>query len=128
MNILLDTCTYIWFRTEPEKLSKKAVEIITDKENTFFLSAISIWEINIKVKIGKLQIKGKLEKLTNIHGIADSIMPVGFSMEDAEQITIMSLSHKDPFDLMLICQAITNSFAILTPDPYIKKYRIKTMW
>ena len=128
MNILFDTCTYIWFRTEPEKLSKNAVELIKNKENTFFISAVSFWEINIKVKIGKLQVRGILERLTNINGYEGSIVPLEFTIEDAQQITKIPLSHKDPFDLMLICQAITNSFVILTPDPCIKKYEIKTMW
>lgn len=128
MNILLDTCTYIWFSTEPEKLSKKAVELIGDKHNTFFLSAISLWEINVKIKIGKLHAQGQLEKLTGSQEYADIFKPIGFSVDDASQITKITLHHKDPFDLMLICQAMTHSLAILTPDPHIKRYKLETLW
>lgn len=128
MNILLDTCTYIWFRTNPDKLSEKAVKLINDPHCIFFLSAISLWEINMKVKIGKLKVEGDLEELTHVQNLADIIKPLAFSIEDTEHITKMNLHHRDPFDLMLVCQALTNSLTILSPDPYIKKYNIQTIW
>ncbi|MGI8420523.1 MAG: type II toxin-antitoxin system VapC family toxin [Candidatus Levyibacteriota bacterium] len=128
MNILLDTCSYIWLRTEPQKLSKYAAELIKDKENNFFLSVISLWEINLKIKIGKLHLEGELESLTNSQDFEDIIKPLSFYTKDAEQVIKMKLHHKDPFDLMLISQAMTNSYTILTPDPFIRKYSIKTMW
>lgn len=128
MNILFDTCAYIWYLTEPEKLSKKAIELISDKNNTFFLSSVSIWEILIKIKIGKLQIKGDIDKLTDITMLGDFIKQTKFGSDDANQITKIILHHKDPFDLMLICQSISNSYTILTPDVNIKKYNIQTLW
>jgi PIN domain nuclease of toxin-antitoxin system len=128
MNILLDTCSYIWFITDPGRLSKKAVTLIHDKESVIYLSAISLWEINLKVKIKKLQIKGELGKLIRVEEFEAIIKPLGFLANDSEYISKITLHHKDPFDLMLICQALSNDFTILTPDPHIRKYPIKTIW
>lgn len=128
MNILLDTCTYIWFRTEPEKLSKKALALLESPDHNFYVSAVSVWEILIKEKIGKLRIKGDLKKLINVSEIADVFDMLSFTAEDAQQIININLKHKDPFDLMLISQAISNDYILLTPDKHIKKYKLKTVW
>ena len=128
MKILLDTCSFLWLVTEPEKLSKKAITLIKSKEHTFFLSSISLWEINIKAKIGKLKIEGDLNRLTNSEFFADVFEPLDFTAQDALQITDLKLYHRDPFDLMLILQAITNDLMILTPDRHMSKYKIKTLW
>ncbi len=126
--MLLDTCTFLWIISDDSKLSKRARDIYTEPENDIYLSAASTWEISIKYSIGRLPLPGAPEQfipeMRNQHDITS--LPI----EEMETFYLSKLPklHKDPFDRILICQAIVNSMIVLTPDELISQYPLQTYW
>ncbi|MES2331619.1 MAG: type II toxin-antitoxin system VapC family toxin [Bacteroidota bacterium] len=123
MKYLLDTHYLIWALTDTKKISKKIVNLITDPENEIVVSAISFWEISLKSSLGKLRITG-----FSPEDLPSACLQMGFtiipiSAEDASKYHHLSASHhRDPFDRMLIWQAINNSYTLISADKTIRKY------
>ena len=133
MNYLLDTHTLVWAFSEKQKLSVRVSHILADATNTFFVSAISFWEIALKFSTGKLNIEGILpEELPTLS------LEAGFqliSVSPDESATFHRLykvsNHKDPFDRMLIWQAIQRNLIFITKDDDLGPYEtagLKTFW
>jgi PIN domain nuclease of toxin-antitoxin system len=127
MKLLLDTHTFIWMDSEPDKLSPRIRELCQDTENILLVSVASIWEIQIKSQLGKLKLKTPLPDIIRQqkeNGI--EILPIEpnhiFALE------ALPNHHKDPFDRLLIAQAIVEDAVLLTADPLIQQYPIKTEW
>ena len=128
MRILLDTCTFVWWATETERISVKAKELFADPDNEVFLSVVSCWEIAVKHAAGKLKLPEPPLKLIpecrELYGLAS--LPL--DEESALHAGRLPKLHADPFDRMLICQSITQSMPILTPDELIAQYAVRTIW
>ncbi len=125
MNYLIDTHYVLWALFEPEKIPAKIVKIFKNEEDEKYVSGISLWEISLKYSIGKLELYG-----TNPKGIYDSILEAGFKVLDLKNIDAATFfrlplqeDHKDPFDRLLIWQAIQNNLIFLTKDKKIEQYR-----
>jgi PIN domain nuclease of toxin-antitoxin system len=128
MKYLLDTCTFIWLVTDPTRLSPAALQITQDPNNEFWFSIVSSWEIALRTSMGKFVFQQPPEVV-----IPDQRKLLGINLlvlrEDAVfHLPKMTAIHKDPFDRMLICQAIIDDLTILTPDPLIQQYSVKTAW
>ncbi|MEX2603116.1 MAG: type II toxin-antitoxin system VapC family toxin [Gracilimonas sp.] len=132
MNYLLDTHALIWSLLDPEKLSENARQIIEDPKNSISVSAVNFWEISLKYSIGKLGLEGILP-----HEFPEFTAKTGFdliSLSPQETSTYHNLQgdwHKDPFDRMLIWQAIHQDLVLITKDESIWKYKeigLKTIW
>ena len=128
MNLLLDTCTFLWITKGDSRLSSNARKTFISPDNTIFVSAISAWEISVKVTIGKLKLPYPPEQFFPRERQRHSIAKLPLSETDTFQLTKLPNIHKDPFDRILICQAIENGLTILTPDEYIHQYPVKTLW
>jgi len=128
VKLLLDTCTFLWIATGSLQLSKPAAQLFRDPENEVFLSSVSAWEIAIKNAIGRLPLPAPaaayISRLRQAHGI--SALPL--KEEEALYLPRIPKLHRDPFDRMLVCQAIVNGLFVLTPDPLISQYPIRTLW
>lgn len=128
MRVLLDTCTALWIAIDAAKLSKRARELFQDPVNEVFLSAVSTWEISLKYALGKLPLPEPPDIVVpeiRRHGRMESL-PLG---EDATlQLFRLPALHRDPFDRMLICQAIVGGMTIVTPDDEIRRYPVPTAW
>lgn len=127
MDILLDTHTFIWFFNGDDKLSSKAKKLIEDSKFNKFVSIVSLWEIAIKIGLGKLTFDG------NTSEIADLILKNGFqilpiSVDHIVTYETLELIHRDPFDRILVAQAIIEKMTIITKDENIQKYSAKTNW
>lgn len=132
MAYLLDTHTLLWVIGDSKQLSKKIVTLIQNQENQILVSAISLWEISLKFRLGKLKLSGfkpedipkVLEKL--------NINIIELNQEEASSYhNLKEDLHKDPFDRMLIWQCITRKLTFISKDSEIRKYRIsglKTIW
>lgn len=128
MKILLDTCTFLWACSDLDKLSAEAVHLCANSQTELYLSSISVYEILLKHSHRKLHLPTPpqdwlAEKLAQ-HGI----LPLSFDVHAALFLTQLPSVHRDPFDRMLICQAATRQLTILTPDPLIRQYPVKTRW
>ena len=128
MNILLDTVTFIMIVSDSKRLSKTAKRIFLNSNNKLFLSVISGWEIIVKNQLGRLPLHDKPKNILTEDVIMHKIETISLEMSDILQLVNLPKIHKDPFDRMLVCQAKTHDMPILTPDPLIKKYKIKTLW
>ena len=121
MKILIDTHIFLWAIYEPKKISKKHYEELQSLSNTVFVSSISFVEIMIKNSVGKLAIDANLIKLVEDSGFE----LLSFTAHDAIKLKDMPLHHKDPFDRMLIAQALNNSYRMMSNDKKFKLYDCK---
>ena len=128
MKLLLDTCTFLWIMLDAPELSKDARGLFSDPTNEVFLSAVSAWEISVKYSLGKLPLPQAPEVFIPQNRSADRITSLPLTEADVVQIPGIPTLHKDPFDRMLVCQALAEGLTLLTPDPAIKAYPVATIW
>ena len=128
MKLLLDTCTFLWLIKGSEELSHNAIDAFADPKNEVYLSAVSAWEINVKYFLGKLALPLSPDKFIPKERKRHQITPLDLSEEDTLHLGKLPSPHKDPFDRMLVCQAIEHSLTILTSDPLITQYPIRSLW
>ncbi len=120
MNILLDTHVLIWALENNPTLTESAVNAIVDGNNMVFVSSASVWEISIKQKLGKLEAPDNLLEEIRLHRFS----PLHINYDHAQQAGKLPLIHKDPFDRMLIAQAMIEKLVLLTRDESIAKYDV----
>jgi len=118
----------VWWATETERISAKAKELVADPDNEVFLSAVSCWEIAVKHAAGKLKLPEPPLKLIPECRKLYGLRSLPLDEESALRAGRLPKLHADPFDRMLICQSITQSMPILTPDELIAQYPIRTIW
>lgn len=133
MEYLIDTHIFIWFMMEPEKISKKVMKILTNEDNKIFISPISFWEMAIKYQSKKLNL-GKINILHLPH-IAEQYDFKLLTPEPYDYVSIGTIpqkeNHHDPFDRMLIQQAIRNNLVLLSADEKFQQYEqngLQLMW
>ncbi|MCP4575332.1 MAG: type II toxin-antitoxin system VapC family toxin [Deltaproteobacteria bacterium] len=128
MKLLLDTCTFLWLIKGSGALSSNAIEAFADPKNEVYLSSVSAWEINVKFRLGKLPLPLSPDKFIPKERKRHMITPLDLSEQDTFHLLKLPNPHKDPFDRMLVCQAIEHSLTILTPDPLVTQYPIRSIW
>lgn len=128
MRLLLDTCAFLWITTSAPELSRRAREAFEDPTNEVFVSTVSTWEIAIKHAIGRLRMPRPphvyVPQLRQQHGIQS------LPLEEEATLYLPQLPalHQDPFDRMLVCQAIVSGLVIMTPDVAITNYAVRSLW
>lgn len=127
MRILIDTHVLLWYLNGDEKLSKAIISILEDDENQIVISVVSLWEFTIKFSSGKL----KLKRPITLDDIKHYIESRNVDIVDIDFVSLVTLSrlpshedHGDPFDRMLIAQAITKNFTVISVDKHFKFYPI----
>jgi len=123
MNILLDTHVLIWALENNPTLSDDAGKSIIQGKNIVFVSSASIWEIAIKISLGKLEAPDNLQEEIKLHRFT----PLSITHDHAELAGKLPPIHKDPFDRMLIAQAITEKLTLVTRDEKICRYAVSTL-
>lgn len=128
MNYLLDTHSFLWFLEGSKNLSKKARTTIEDSKNGHFISIASIWEVAIKLSLKKLSLDIKLEDLKQeILRNNFEILPLDF--EHMLELYKLERIHKDPFDRIIISQAISEKLTIISKDSNFSMYKnIRLLW
>ena len=128
MNYLLDTAVFVWSLKEPEKLNKRALEVLTDSSHEAFLSAVSSWEIVIKAAIGKLTLPKEPAKFIPEALAKFSIQSLSVTHTHSFAVGELAFYHRDPFDRMLVAQARSEKMVLMTADATIKKYPVEIFW
>jgi len=127
MTYLVDTQTLLWALEENPRLSQKAQSLMVDPANTLLVSIASLWEIAIKVNIGKLELARPLREIISKLPEADiAILPV--ESQHILEVEILALIHRDPFDRMIIAQAIAEKFEIISSDGVFVQYPVTVHW
>ena len=123
MKLLLDTHTFLWALSEPNRLSKKQIAAMEDPTNKVYVSSISITEITIKASLGKLELSFDPINAAERSGFA----MLDFSAKDALLLKDLPFHHRDPFDRMLITQAISRKLVFVTQDSLMDPYDCRTL-
>ena len=128
MKYLLDTCTFLWIMTDDVKLSPKAKDLFFTASNEIFLSAISVWEMLVKHGLGRLTFADDPHRVITENCVRYRIAPLAFDDASAFLLPTLPAIHQDPFDRMLICQALAHNLTLMTPDSAIAQYPVPTVW
>lgn len=128
MNILLDTCAFLWVISDSTELSEKARRLYSDPANEVYLSTASAWELIVKNALGKLPLPEPPHAFIPHWRTKHNIDTLPIDEAAVLQLSRLPEYHKDPFDRILICQAIAGSMVILTPDRHITQYPVRTEW
>jgi PIN domain nuclease of toxin-antitoxin system len=128
MKLLLDTCTFLWIILDDKQLSNTARDLFVDPTQEVYLSSISTWEIALKHGQGKLPLPDLPERFVPEQRARHDIEPLPLDELSTFHLYRLPGLHRDPFDRMLICQAIEHAMVVLTPDRLITQYPIKTVW
>lgn len=123
---LMDTNALLWSLGNVDMLSEKAKKVLNEK-NDIYYSDVSLWEIAIKISIGKLKIEGSIsdieDKCSQLKLIKLPILSKSF-----EVLRTLPFIHKDPFDRLIISQALINGYTLITSDTKIPKYPVSVVW
>jgi PIN domain nuclease of toxin-antitoxin system len=129
MQYLLDTHVLLWMRENDPRLKRKKWEpVFYDEGNEILFSVVSIWEIAIKRRLGKLKLEGSLEDFSRTLQTDHGFHLLSLEVIDISRVEKLPHSHRDPFDLLLIGQAIERGATAVTNDPRWKQYPVKTAW
>jgi len=128
MNLLLDTHVFIWWDSEPGKLSGRALELCEDSGNTLVLSTGSLWEIQIKCQLGKIKLGKPLREIVGEQEEANKIKTLSVEDRHVYELDNLPLIHKDPFDRIIVAQAICEGFKLISHDNKLSQYPVDIEW
>jgi len=128
VRLLLDTCTSLWIVGGTTDLSPHAREPFVDPDNEVYLSVVSAWEIALKHAAGRLPLPESPERFVPAERRGHGIDTLGLDEETALHLGRLPPLHRDPFDRMLVCQAIVHGLVIVGPGTLITQYPIRAAW
>ena len=128
MKLLFDTHTFIWWDSNAANPSAAARSALLDPVNELTLSVVSIWEIQIKRGLGKLNVSRPLGELVRHHRLVNKVEILTVALEHVLELDALSDHHRDPFDRLLVAQANVEGAVLVTKDAAIKKYSVRTLW
>ena len=128
MKLLLDTHAFIWSFDEPEKLSPKALALLADDDNELVISVASVWEIQIKIQLGRLKFTLPLRELIESQKQTNGIQVLPVALNHVLALDTLPALHKDPFDRLLVAQANVEGAFIVSRDPMFSGYPVKVVW
>ena len=128
MKYLLNTHTVLWFLKGDKKLSDKARRLIDSPRNSKFLSIVSLWEIAVKVSLGKLVLDKSFERLFPEQLYFNRIEVLDITVDSLIKLTTLPFHHRDPFDRLIIAQALVEELPIIGTDAAFDAYGISREW
>jgi PIN domain nuclease of toxin-antitoxin system len=128
VKILLDTQVFLWLTLDSPLLSKKSKKLFLDEENDLFFSMASIWEIAIKTSLGKLTLHQSVENFILEQLAKNSIEILEIDFRHVVRVATLPFHHRDPFDRLLVSQALEEKIPILSSDKIFEKYAVKRLW
>lgn len=128
MKLLLDTHTFIWWASAPEKLSERALLACQNRDNELVLSVGSVWEMQIKLQLGKLKLKSALDSLIETQQRANELQILPVELRHVLALSDLPPHHKDPFDRLLIAQAISEDAFLVSADEALSRYSVRLFW
>ncbi len=128
MKLLLDTHIFLWLNDRPEKLSVAAMEACGNAENSLYLSLISLWEIQIKRQLGKLDIQAPWQEMMKTQKMENGLEVLPLKESHIEQLDRLEPHHRDPFDRMLISQAQVEGMEMVSADRAFTSYNVALIW
>ncbi len=127
MRLLLDTQIFIWWDSEPTKLSAQALALCQDQANTVVLSVASIWEMQIKSQLGKLDLDRPLAEIVESQHLINSIEILPIHVAHVLALQHLPAHHKDPFDRLIIVQALVENMPVVSVDTVFPLYPVTVL-
>jgi PIN domain nuclease of toxin-antitoxin system len=127
MNLLLDSHAFLWFISGNAQLPVMIVNKIIDPSNKCYVSIASLWEIVIKYSLGKIEIRGGFKTIEDFLENND-IEVLTINVTHTKKLLSLKNIHKDPFDRIIISQALVEKLVIITKDDVFKDYKVKVIW
>lgn len=128
MKLLLDTHTLLWMFAAPDRLGEQAAEAVVNVENALSVSAGSLWEIAIKIGIGKLELgqdwSRRLDRRMSQGNI--TVLPIG--IRHCARVSKLPHHHRDPFDRLIIAQSLAEKLPVVSRDEHFDRYGVKRLW
>ncbi|MEW6367050.1 MAG: type II toxin-antitoxin system VapC family toxin [Acidobacteriota bacterium] len=128
MKALLDTEAFLWFLSGDPRLSASARGIIEKPENDILLSIASIWEIAIKMSIGKLNLSSPIDEFIPQQLALQHIGVLNLELPHVLRVATLPFHHRDPFDRILVAQALTENLSIVCSDAAFDAYGVGRLW
>lgn len=128
LRLLLDTCTFIWLTQEPDRLGPRARALLDDLSNELLLSHVSVWEIYNKSQAGKLALPDVPRRWVEEQRVARGVTPWPIDLPSLGRMSELPLHHRDPFDRLLVAQALVHGFTLLSPDSAFAPYGVRVAW
>ena len=128
MRLLLDTHAFLWWVADDARLSKRARGAIRARQEACLLSIASCWEMAVKISLGKLALTSPLDRFVPeqlaVNGFG--LLPIAF--EHVAHVASMPFHHRDPFDRLLVSQALADDLGLVSADPIFRKYGVTRVW
>jgi PIN domain nuclease of toxin-antitoxin system len=128
MKILLDTHAFIWWTIDPDRLGPQAKRLCFDPTNRLVISVASVWEMQIKVMLGKLILNKPLRKMIDDQVQQNGLEILSVNLEHVLRLDALPSLHKDPFDRLLVALALAEGMDLISHDPAIAQYPVKVIW
>ena len=128
MKYLLDSMAWLWSISDPDKLNRSAREILENGHEEVYFSAVSSWELTVKARTGKLQLPGPPGRCIPAYMAKQGLIPLPITHLHTVKVYELAPHHSDPFDRLLIAQAILEDMPILTADRQFEKYPVQIDW
>jgi PIN domain nuclease of toxin-antitoxin system len=128
VRLLLDTHAFLWWVGAGRTLSRRARSAIGSGRNECFVSIATAWEIAIKVSLGSLRVEGSLDRFLPDQIAANGFQPLPIDLRHAARVATLPFHHRDPFDRLLVAQALEEELAVVTADPVFAEYGVKRVW
>ena len=128
MRLLLDTHKLIWWATVPERLTNNVLGFLSDPANELFLSLASIWEMQIKIQNGKLNLGKSLSELISNQQVHNGLNILLVEPSHIYKLQALPDVHRDPFDRIMIAQAIVEDLSLVSADLMFERYPVRLLW
>lgn len=128
MTLLLDTVTWLWLQTDPDRVPSPLLDRLASDAEDLVLSAVSTWEIAIKYGLGRLGLPDPPSRYVPARMADSGVRPLPVSVDHTLRVAALPAHHTDPFDRLLVAQAQLEGMTIVTPDAQIGRYDVETVW
>lgn len=128
MRVLVDTHVFLWWVEGDRALPAKARAVLADPENECLISLVSAWELAIKASLGKLKLALPVKRYFVENVAANGFRMLNIEIAHVGRVETLAKHHGDPFDRLLIAQALEENIAVVTADPIYRKYGVKRIW
>jgi PIN domain nuclease of toxin-antitoxin system len=128
VKLLLETHAFIWWDSNLEQLSNTALNFLADAANELLLSVASVWEIQVKRQLGKLSLQSSLAEILTAQQTTNALSVLSINAEHVLTLDQLPAIHKDPFDRILIAQAIYEDAVLVSADSMFASYPVQTIW
>ena len=128
MSYLLDTCVWLWLVSEPERIGKDLRALLADETTPVFFSAASAWEIAIKAALGRLELPKPPAEFIAERLVRDTIRALPVEVAHAAHVATLPMLHRDPFDRMLVSQALCEDISLVSRERVFDAYGVRRLW